>query len=167
MGFFFNFFFFLDYEFDPVKLNYLSEEQQSAFLKRKSEQISSDYDDQIASSDVDSRRRPIAISYIEKLLENELLGPKKVEAAEDDGENHFSFSSLSREKTSSLLPNPSPSSPSEKAAIAQNSLMKSYFHQNVPLAESPSMPTNDAASVVDTTENLYKGYNMLRLLTGG
>ena len=144
----------------------MSEEQQSAFLKRKSEQIS-DYEDQIASSDVDSRRRPIAISYIEKLLENELLGPKKVEAAEDDGGNDFSFSSLSREKTSSLLPNPSPSSPSEKAAIAQNSLMKSYFHQNVPLAESPSMPKNDATAFVDTTENLYKGYNMLRLLTGG
>ena len=142
----------------------MSEEQQSAFLKRKSEQIS-DYEDQIASSDVDSRRRPIAISYIEKLLENELLGPKKVEA-EIDGENDFSFS-LSREKSSSLLPNPSPSSPSEKAAIAQNSLMKSYFHQNVPLAESPSMPKNDATAFVDTTENLYKGYNMLRLLTGG
>ena len=142
----------------------MSEEQQSAFLKRKSEQIS-DYEDQIASSDVDSRRRPIAISYIEKLLENELLGPKKVEAENDD-ENDFSFS-LSREKSSSLLPNPSPSSPSEKAAIAQNSLMKSYFHQNVPLAESPSMPKNDATAIVDTTENLYKGYNMLRLLTGG
>ena len=141
----------------------MSEEQQSAFLKRKSEQIS-DYEDQIASSDVDSRRRPIAISYIEKLLENELLGPKKVEA-EDDSENDFSFSS--RESSSLLLPNPSPSSPSEKAAIAQNSLMKSYFHQNVPLAESPSMPKNDAATFVDTTENLYKGYNMLRLLTGG
>ena len=133
----------------------MSEEQQSAFLKRKSEQIS-DYEDQIASSDVDSRRRPIA---------NELLGPKKVEA-ENDGENDFSFS-LSREKSSSLLPNPSPSSPSEKAAIAQNSLMKSYFHQNVPLAETPSMPKNDATAFVDTTENLYKGYNMLRLLTGG
>ena len=144
----------------------MPEEQQSAFLKRKSEQIS-DYDDQIASSDVESRR-PTAISYIEKLLENELLGPKKVD---DYDENDFSFS---QEKSLSLLPIPSPSSPSEKAAIAQNSLMKSYFHQNVPLAESPSVHTNnndksDAAeeSFVDTTENLYKGYNMLRLLTGG